>query len=301
MVYFCYLLLICLLACNQSPQKEQDTQVHQTLELKSIHQLQTNEVFDLSGITCRDKDNCFVVSDKQNTIYKLDIQTFRIYPYQTLDILEKLDLEAIDHCDQNFYLAFETHRNQVVKVLQKGYRVLISKQVESWKNKGIEGIALNCPEQILFFAKERAPAILFRVDLNEKIPQAYSIYDRELTQDPRNDITDLKFVSNANGNFLYVLKRYERIVQRINLGSGNIMARSFAQYTANAKEEHILYKVSRKDRHYGLAEALLITQDEIWVGLDNNGKSINLDHPLSQLYDLEGAAPVFLRFERGSF
>ena len=269
--------------------------------MKAVKQLQTAEVFDLSGITCWESDSCFVVSDKRNAIYYLDQATFTPSIYRSLDVPKKLDLEAIDHCDRTFYLAFETNWNQVVEVLVTGYRVLISEQAAKWKNKGIEAIALNCAERVLFFAKERQPAILFKVDLNEKSPEPYSIYTQELTQDPKNDITDLKFISGAAGNFLYVLKRYERVVERINLETGSVFARSFSQYVANSEGEHVLYKVSKKERRYGLAEALLVTENEIWIGLDNNGKTINPDHPLAKLYGLEGTAPVFLRLARGDF
>lgn len=297
-----FFVLTFLLACGEEEaSSNENLPIIPSFELKAINQLNTTEVFDLSGITCWNTDSCFVVSDKQNIIYYLDQATFTPSIHRNLNISNKLDLEAIDHCNQNFYLAFETGRNQVVRILETDYRVLISKQSEKWKNKGIEAIALNCAENVLFFAKERQPAILFKADLNQKNPEVYSIYTKELTQNSKNDITDLKFSSGLDGNFLYILKRYERIVQRINLETGAIFARSFAEFTANAQGEHILYKVKQKERYYGLAEALLITNTEIWVGLDNNGKVINPEHPLTKLYKLKGSAPVFLRFGRGDF
>ena len=45
-----------------------------------------------------------------------------------------------------------------------------------------------------------------------------------------------------------------------------------------------------------MAEALLLTKDEIWIGLDNNGDEVT-EHA-KKTYQLQGREPVILKFKR---
>jgi hypothetical protein len=45
-----------------------------------------------------------------------------------------------------------------------------------------------------------------------------------------------------------------------------------------------------------MAEALLLTSDEIWIGLDNNG--LPFSDYAQKTYGLTGNSPVIIRFKR---
>ncbi len=302
--------LFLFFSCQSQPnsiQRGQPTTI--PLKLINIKQLRVNNIFDLSGITYLQSDNkntILVASDKENTIYDLDTVSYAISSYLQVNKPGKLDIEALDHCGSMIFGVFETDRNQIFKLSQGktekvDFKYYKNFEPKNWGNKGIEGLALNCFENVLFFVKERSPAYLFRVNLQDFNPHAETIFTKELFSNPKNDATDLKFVTYQDHNYLYILKRFECAVDRINLETGEVSSRSFAKYVNNQLGEHILYKVPAQNRFFGLAEALLITENEIWIGLDNNARRINTEHSLSIKYNLKGIAPAILRFERGDF
>ena len=302
--------LLLFFSCQSQNKNSQTTEpTARALKLINIQQLQVSNIFDLSGITrlkSKDQDTFLVASDNESTVYALDTSSYSIRPYLSIERKGDLDIEALDHCGSTVFAVFETGTNQIFK-LSEGKPEKIDfkyeKKFESknWGNKGIEGFALNCQENVLFFVKERSPAYLFRVNLQDSKPRAETIFTKELFSNPKNDATDLKFVAHQDRNYLYILKRFECAVDRIDFETGQITHRSFAQYVNNTLGEQVLYNVPAENRFFGLAEALLITENEIWIGLDNNGRSINAEHNLSIKYDLKGTAPVILRFERGGF
>jgi len=49
---------------------------------------------------------------------------------------------------------------------------------------------------------------------------------------------------------------------------------------------------------YGMGEALLLTPEEIWIGLDNNG--LPFSEHAQKSYGLSGNHPVLIRFKRPS-
>ena len=88
------------------------------------------------------------------------------------------------------------------------------------------------------------------------------------------NISDMKFV----GGYLYYLDRAECLVVRIDVKTKEQVKYSFRRYSNNGKE-HIYYA------KYGMAEALLITDDAIFIGFDNN------DDPVTKYGEEIGLKP----------
>ena len=63
---------------------------------------------------------------------------------------------------------------------------------------------------------------------------------------------------------------------------------------------HIVFKdgqrlFKNKNPEYGMAEALLLTENEIWIGLDNNGDNVS---KYGKSIGLNGNKPAILIFKR---
>jgi hypothetical protein len=106
-------------------------------------------------------------------------------------------------------------------------------------------------------------------------------------EDSKGDISDLKF---ENG-FLYVLERNDNLVVKLDANSLEVISKVSYKNTCSLREGK-LYSNSK----YGMAEALLLTSDEIWIGLDNNG--LPFSDYAQKTYGLTGNSPVIIRFKR---
>ena len=90
----------------------------------------------------------------------------------------------------------------------------------------------------------------------------YGIIVNQFTipEDESNDFSDMKY---ENG-FLYMLER-----------NGSCVS---------------------EPSKYGMAEALLLTKDEIWIGIDNNG--LEASKGAEDRFGIKGNQPSILRFKR---
>ncbi len=270
------------------------------LQLKSngIKQLELekNTRFDLSGI-CKFQNKIFVVADKNrnNYIYRVDtsLNSFKIYPEKKLCPDRKIDFEGIDVYMDKFFLINEWFDNVLMltdscnlkDIKIEWERAGIDNK--DWGNKGLEGIAFDKKNGFLYLAKEREPRRIFKINLKTgTITEPFiSVLNNQTIG---YDISDMKY---ENG-YLYILERSSGTVIRIDVKNNKTRSYSF---------QHIVYKsgqrlFSNKFPQYGMAEALMLTNNEIWIALDNNGDPVS-DYGKS-LGLKEGNNTVILIFER---
>jgi len=262
-------------------------------QLKSIG----NQRFDLSGIAIYN-NKVFVVADKKwnNRIYRVDttFNTFTINPIIPVCPDDKIDFEGIDVCGEQIYLIEEWYDNayklnpdscnlEKLELKWEDYGIYRS----GWGNKGLEGIAVDCDNEILYLAKERQPRRLFEIDLKSGI---ITEPFKELIEPQKagDDISDMKF----ENDYLYILERGRGLVTRINTETKEATSYSFQNVVL--KDGKRIF--DNKNPEYGMAEALLLTKKQIWIGIDNNGDPVSLYGKTMGLK--ENNNTVILIFER---
>ncbi|PIE86316.1 MAG: hypothetical protein CSA05_01130 [Bacteroidia bacterium] len=207
---------------------------------------------------------------------------------------------------------------------------------EQWGNAGFEGIAVDCAHNLMYLTKERKSSRLkdsrfiltvslsgtlavlpydFEKERNdfsniEYLNSGGENYIYELCQTEykaisrynfdknkeKSDFADIKYLYLGDENYLYVLCRNEYKIEKINAKTFSRSSFSFKKYFVDAAGRQSLYEA--KQTIYGIAEALLILENEIWIGVDNNFRSVNKNHALVKKYKLSGKSPAILRFKR---
>jgi len=119
----------------------------------------------------------------------------------------------------------------------------------------------------------------------------------ELVNNPdfKGDISDLEY---ENGH-LYVLERSRCLVSRIQVDTGHVNGEF--SFTAIAYPDSVRLYQDKKGVNptFPMAEALELTPDEIFIGIDNNGRKFNQSHPLVKQWAAKGLKdPVILVFKR---
>ena len=262
------------------------------IELSQMNNAQKNR-FDLSGIARKD-GRIYVVADKgwNNYIYEIGLQgnSWKAINTIRLGLTEPIDLEGLDYCNGSFYLINE-YNNKVYTLDAKDHMKSVfihyeGKGInpETWKkNTGLEAIAVNCEDAVLYLAKEREPRFLLEVDMRYgTIANQFTIPEVE-----SNDFSDMKY---ENG-FLYMLERNGSCISKIDVRSRTVVEKVSYKYTSNMPAGK-LYEPTK----YGMAEALLLTSDEIWIGIDNNG--LKASKGAEDRFGLKGNQPSILRFKR---
>ena len=268
------------------------------LKKNGIKQLEQekNKRFDLSGI-CQYQGKILVVGDKKynNYIYRVDtsLNSFKIYQEKTLCPDRKIDFEGIDVYKNKLFLINEWFDNVLMltdscklkDIHVEWERAGIDNK--NWGNKGLEGLAFDEKGNYLYLAKEREPRRIFKIDLKTGIIS--EPFEKVLNNHTIGyDISDMKYEKG----FLYILERSSGTIIRIDVNTGKTQSYSF---------QHIVYQngkrlYSNSFPQYGMAEALLLTKDEIWIGLDNNGDPVS-DYGKS-IGLKEGNNTVILIFKR---
>jgi hypothetical protein len=266
-------------------------------ELEVIQVLQLDPAytqrFDLSGIV-ESGNRLYVVADKEHNPYIYEIamgaQHWFLADSIRLPLQGEIGLEALDVCNGLFYLADEDNtlvytsdREANLNKVPVGF-AQAGIDPSSWKaNTGLEGLAVDCRNNIMYLAKEREPRFIMKVDLKSgRIVEQFNIPETE-----SNDIADMKF---ENG-FLYLVERNGNYITKVNPVTKKVVAKASFKQVVN-EQVGIMYEPTR----YGMAEALLLTPNEIWIGIDNNYLSVSEQGKLN--FGLEGRNPVIIRFKR---
>ncbi len=287
------LLFSTLKAFSQKPVTIPD---HTQLELIDIKQLgrEHTQRFDLSGIVS-DNGAIHVVADKHwNTyIYRISLseKEWNIDHKFALDIhSDTTDFEGIDFCKDLFYLIDE-RKNIAYTVNHKGQSQAIPLQLESYgetpttwlKNTGWEGVAVDCDHETIYLAKERQPRFIIKASLRTgEVLEKFSTPESE-----SNDYSDMKFEEG----YLYLLERNGNFITKVDPNSHKVVEKLSFRHT-NSHPKGKLFEPSK----YGMAEALLLTEKEIWIGLDNNG--LEVSKYARKRHKLRGHYPILMRFHR---
>lgn len=246
--------------------------------------------FDLSGIV-KTEDKCYLINDKNWSSYAYEFETegnnFYLIDSVALGVNSKTDLESLDYCtgigifftDENKNIAYYSETEGKSQV------IFDKNQLDSdlnWGvNKGLEGLAVDCENQVVYMAKEREPRFIISYDLNNK--QITDINHK----DSKGDISDLKY----QDGYLYILERNENLISKMDVNTKQVVAKvSYKNVCSHPAGK--LYSNSK----YGMAEALLLTPTSIWIGLDNNGQPFSKH--AQKTYGLKGNKPILIGFKR---
>lgn len=266
---------------------------------KHVYQIIENEHpdskkrFDLSGMVKTNK-YIYAIADKKwnNHIYLIDTcaKGFTIKNAFELPKLDNdVDIEGIDYNKGVFYLIEETFTRlftlntkdsvfSEININWENFGIDLSE----WgaKNKGLEGLAFDKDKNVIYFMKEREPRRIYEYDIEKKLLN--TPFDEIINPDNKGDISDAKY---ANG-YIYLLERANYCVKRINVVTKDVVVWSFKKSLTRGKEKTYNAK-------FGMAEALLLTDNEIWIGLDNNGDQVT-EFGVQQGLNEGNAAAIFI-------
>ncbi|BDD08805.1 hypothetical protein FUAX_12370 [Fulvitalea axinellae] len=248
--------------------------------------------FDLSGLAMY-KGALVAVADKDDNrfVYRLidEGETFQVHPWIALKYKGRLDLEGIETSGSHIYLINEK-TSEVLRASVDGdvKKVAVNYpsadiDVSSWGNAGLEGLAVSPDGKTLYLAKERQPRYILKVVAGTgKIVGKFNM-------GKGHDFTGLTM--DNSGRYLYALVRSGWRVIKYDLEQRKIV------------DEYSFEKSAVTDRRkmyepyeYGMAEALVVTDDRILIGFDNNGTKVSKQ--AKKRYGFRGNAPSVLVFER---
>ena len=231
--------------------------------------------FDLSGFAIY-KGRTICIADKSWTtdIYYFDTTStgeFNVSfcckgpDYKT----EDCDIEAVDVYNNQILVSEETNNLMYMQNKKGEFELMptdftkVEADLSHWgaANAGIEGFCVDAKNSIIYFAKEREPRRLFSYDMKKN--EFHTEFD-DVVKGNEGDISDMKYL---NG-YVYYLDRANCLVVRIDVKTKEKTQYSFRKYSNNGKE-HIYVA------DYGMAEALLITDNAIFIGMDNNNDPVS--------------------------
>jgi len=271
--YFSLLLFLNSCVFGQSEEEVSELKFIKILNTENQTSAPEGERFDLSGIV-EAQNSVWVIADKpwNNNIYKSTISDHNISFSDGISFFVdfKIDIEGIDFCDSSFFVINEANNmvyeiksnNDTAKLILIDWN-LTNYPANSDPNAGLEGIAIDNENKVIYLAKERDPSMLFKLNLKDRnIEQVFgNLINNE------ESISDMKY---ENG-FLYLLERESSTILRINTQTQEILRVSIK----NTLNPNGLQLYTSENPEYGIAEALLLKENEIWIGLDNNGTQTN--------------------------
>lgn len=251
--------------------------------------------FDLSGLALKNRQ-LFCVADKAENAFIYQLKplnnTLIIEKEIPLNTSENIDFEGLAFNDTAFFIANEATSCFLTKAFDRPHAYAtplnwgsIGEDAQNWGNRGLEGIAVGANQ--IWLAKERQPQKIVTYDLKTtKLSHRFQYYFYKNTN--KFDIADL-FLREP---FLYVLIRNSSQILRIDTRNGLMKTVSFKQ--TSYKQGQRLYQ--NKNSEYGMAEALLITDSQIWIGFDNNGDKVSTFG--KEIGLKQGTAPAVLIFQK---
>lgn len=277
---------------------------------------------EMSGLIKKGNDLLFIGDKLSNrSIYKIIFEKERFYykdyinlsdlsgykPYFTKALLLKhggrilkspFDLEGLSFCGDDFYLVNEQVRHLLKVSKNKFHQFKIDFETEFKKlkyplekiatNAGFEGVAIDCKNEIAFIAQERSPRGIFKVDLKTQKVLDTFLFNNEEGKYGSNDFSDLHF---ENG-FLYLLERNSHTITKYSVKENKIVASvSFGKLASMHLRD--LYNTGES---FGIAEGLTMSKERIYIGVDNNGKSLSKKG--SDAYKIEGNFSSLIIYQR---
>jgi hypothetical protein len=262
-----------------------DTVIYQANQAKS--QFKTSNYLDLKKLTGWEA----VLKSARKSAQKFRNNSF-------------IDLEGIEVCGQEMFLVNEGAR-QVWRIINRTSIENIDikwgkylNEIGGAANAGFEGVAADCVKKRLYVAKERSNSFILEVDLkNGNVLRKITI--------PKSNRSGRKVINWKNGKslftigpdiadlkikdgFLYALARNSYEIVKIELSTGRVTGR-----VSYFLSENGLYDSGEP---FGLAEALEVVGNNIYVGFDNNGSPLGAR--TSATYGLSGDVGIFGVFDR---
>lgn len=294
------LILLVLDTSAMSPKKDKKRAIASTphnyqelefIQLKQFPNKSHKLKFDLSGLAQGSDGTMYAISDKETYpfIYVVDWKNKKLQEHLPFGIKDKIDIEAVDICDNTFYISNE--KNNKFYTLRKGEETtaldidlsdLNLKGGLFAGNDGFEGMAIDCQNQIMYALKEMLPRFILTIDLKtNKVLKKWNIPHTDSF-----DYTDAKF---ENG-YLYILERTGMLVAKVDPKTEKVISKF--SYRNMEKEPGYLFGPANNN----IGEALELTADEIWIGFDNNG--LKASEKSQKELGLKGRDPLIMRFKR---
>ncbi len=219
--------------------------------------------FQLSGMSIYNK-SLYVVGDRPKMVYQITDKDNKLTP--VFDGISQM--EAIVFVENSKVYISSEEKNEIY-VFPEGKVLLNANQLNTsdWKEAGIEGIAFDTKSNVLYFAKERSNAAIHSYNLDTEVLETFQTKGIRRFE----DISDLYL----KGNSLYVLERKARNIRKLDLETMDPVSDfNFRKYVISPQNQDHLYQHGEKEG-FGLAEALIITEEYIYIGFDNNNSRIH--------------------------
>lgn len=267
--------------------------------------------YELSGICQNPKGEVFVCSD-EGKIHQFDLQSGEMTFVE--DSIIGVDYEALEFYDGDLWVAVEEYHRKVESFNpsnpglvkhSKNLNGAIFEFMPETDNATIEALAIDSVNGKLYFAREYGPRQVF----------CYSLYNLQLPDWDKNqvrildiyrdnhdaplDVTDMKVYQNEKGeSVLYLLERYKRQIREYNLHTHQTHIHSYHEYVCDSKGSLFSEKNCDCDSCYGSGEALMVTEDEFWIGFDAIDDTLNMAFCRRNNLNLKKDYPVLLRLPR---
>lgn len=314
---FCLLVMSAsLLSACATIENDSRTELYQG-ELISIKQLSAPYPFSypsgtsihLSGMAVFD-GGFYIVGDKPHDPYLYAVQQSKsawlVNDQASVSLEQPASFEGMAHFNGQFilinedpagvYLATLTATRYESQLIDIDYAGILNPQdiaAAGQKNRGFEGVAIDVENNILFLALERQPATLLKVKLNEsrtggRLLSILSDWDSGDLDVPFS-ISDLYF----DQGYLYSLERANYQLSKIDPDQMRVVAKLDFSFVKDAGLS--LYKGEEK---YGTAESLIVRENQIYIGTDNNESYVDTDNRWVQQFGLQGNQPSIIELAR---
>ncbi len=261
--------------------------------------------YELSAI-CKDNRGNIIVSSDEGRIDYWDLQSGLLIPIAHAS--KGKDFEALYYYQDSLWVALEEpeRRIEYFKIstsnsnpskIPVDLNKAIAKGIPETTNNTLEAFVIDEVNDKLYFAKEYEKRAVFEYDLKNKSVKKLTIYNNIDTVPL--DVTDMKLAYNdKNEPLLYLLERYDRQIRSYNLKTKEVQITPFKHLVCD--QEYSLFSEQGCGclKCYGRAEALLLTENEIWIGFDNGGNPINQKFSDDKKLGISGDRPVILKLKR---
>ncbi|MCB0272656.1 MAG: SdiA-regulated domain-containing protein [Bdellovibrionales bacterium] len=218
----------------------------------------------------------YLVSDRNDpNIYENDSLSTFTSPVINISALEdpvqdaliqKYDFESIEICNDVYYLANE-RKGEILRVKESHVDVVFQYQnlTDESKNKGIEGIAIDCEKQKMYLVKQKNPTLLITVNMrNWKVEKQVTLFNDTSTS--LNNISDARV---KNGR-LFFLHKDASIITEYNFQTGHLTPRiSFTRFGHLFEKQNKDGTVKTK-----FCEAFVIHDDHVDIFFDLSPKTV---------------------------
>ncbi len=192
---------------------------------------------DFEGITTCSKDVFYVIAERKRLLLKINMSDFTI---------EEMKTGLDKFINANQHLEIDRHHKT---------------------NAGLEGIAYNCDDNLIYLANERDKPYIFVFDVDNS--QILSVHKPPYFENKGADISDMIFYKRH----LYLCYRNNREIWKVNCQ--NFKTVNILSYKAVVDDEQFVYNTGER---FGIVEGLYIDDNYIYLMTDNNSSQRQADN-----------------------